>query len=71
MEGVKIQVKLLNRIVNGLFQEIAAATCKEGEVGIRDFGTFRRVERSYRIGGREGRTAVIRFKPGKGFKEKC
>jgi nucleoid DNA-binding protein len=39
------------------------------EVQIRDFGTFRKVAREYKIGGKEGKTYVIRFSPSKIFKK--
>ena len=68
-EGIKLTQKEIRTIVNTLFKEIMEYTNTMNEVQIRDFGTFRKVAREYKIGGKEGKTYVIRFSPSKIFKK--
>ena len=67
-ENIGLNLATTKKVVNLFLKTIQEAVAKDGEVYIRDFGTFRKVVRNYRIGERKGKVVTVIFKVGKGFK---
>ena len=66
--GIKMTLAELKVILDSILKLIAAVTKTYGEVAFREFGTFRRIRRKYRIGENEGIATQILFRPGKKFR---
>jgi len=68
-EEIRLTRKEVKIILNKALTLIMEKVSETREVSLRDFGTFRKVVRRYRIREREGKTVTVKFTPGKGFRK--